>query len=151
MKWFADSIVEQAISDGGQVTFDLLSGLVADEKKGTTITRTIFDLYSRNDTGNTAKFLVWGLVLVNIDAVTANAFPDPGVDGDRADWLGRGMLYSTGALADNSRIAHITKDLRSQRIIRAETDSYRLIVEEIGTFAGGAFLNGYVRTLVKLA
>jgi len=152
VRWFTTISQDQALSDGGQLTFNLLSGMASTQFRGSTITRTVLTINTRADTIGATKHTWWGMVLVNADAVTAGAFPDADVETDRADWMIRGLI-TTGAPALASEfgaLGMLKMDLRSQRVIRGESTELRLIFDDLGAAAGGVFVTLLARVLVKL-
>ena len=152
MEWFDTILVDLVLADGGALQVDLSAGVPESLRKGATVTRIVGQLYPRNDTANTVKVIPWGVAFVNSDAVAASAFPDPSDVADRADWLARGVMLSSNgsdlfaAVGPNRH----EFDLRAQRVCRSEQDLLHIMFEENGTFAGGSFISGMIRVLMKL-
>jgi len=152
VKWFTTIRQAQALVDGGQITFDLLSALSQANAKGSTVTRMIMDLVTRADTLSSTKATDFGVVWMHADAVAAGAFPDADDEGERVDWLVRGqMITEPPALGSEfGGAGRKSMDLRTQRICRADDDQLRLIFDDPGLGSGGVFVDLMVRTLVKL-
>jgi len=153
VKWFTTLLDEQALVSAGQITFDLLSGLAVANRKGSTVTRLLIDLMINPDTDGSRKLMSFGIVYVDTDAVAAGAFPDSDVADERVDWLMRGrMKVHANAAGETVAVPMATKsyDLRAQRICRAENDQLRMIFDLNSITVGGVFVNGIIRTLVRL-
>ncbi len=151
VKWFTTKDIDQALLDAATDNFTLSTGLAAANKKGATVTRLIVDLNARTDTLGSIKHLYWGIVLI-ADGFTTATLPDPEVEGDRADWMVRGVMH-TGAPALGTEFgaaAQINLDIRSQRRIPTEDFSLQLIISDSGAGAGGLLFTHLTRTLVRL-
>ena len=152
MKWFTTLRGDQALTDGAQISFDLLAGVDQANKKGATVTRLIISMWIRNDTQQTFKVMDAGVAWVNSDAVAAAALPDPGDEADRADWLLRYRMTNQmdATTSGSQQIEDRHFDIRSQRICRSERDELRLVLEDSGLGNGGLFVTFGARVLLRL-
>ena len=150
-RWLTTIDQNQAIVDGGSDNYTLL-GSNLNEIKGSTITRIIMNMNCRSDTLGVQKFLYWGLAIVTADALSAGGLPDPNVESDAFDWLGRGVLITGAVKLPTEFGPDVTEklDLRSQRLFRSEDVTLQLIVADSGSGAGGQFFSHLTRCLVKL-
>jgi len=150
-KWFTTLRGHQALATGSQLTFDLLVDMSASQTQGATVTRILFDLYSRNDGITQPKVMDWGIVLMAGEAASAGAFPEADDEDERVDWMGRGRMMSTmSSLGDGAALGRVSRDLRAQRVIRDEFQQLRLILDLDAVAAGGILVTFITRVLVKM-
>ena len=150
MEWFTTLADGQTVTSGGQSNNELLVQLAESIRKGSTITRILLQLVIHPATVNTICRLKWGMVLVNEDAASGGTFPDADQSTDRADWLARGAeLVSVTDLFNGQQYARVDRDLRAQRVIRADTDEFHFIIDQDSS---GATVNYSVwtRVLIRL-
>ena len=147
VKWFTTLWAQQALAANNQITFDLLDDLSVTQTQGATIQRMLIDIWLRNDTIQGEKAFDWGIVLVSGEAQAAGVFPDPDVEDERVDWLGRGrMSVYTNALFVQPPHSYMHRDLRAQRMFRNEFQQLRLICN-LDVVAGGGVLNHFTKRL----
>ena len=137
--YWADTNVNTVVTLGTQNNIDLMSSLTADEMRGTTIVRTIIklNLFANPMSGveGGAK-LDQGIAVLDVDAFTAGAVPDPvnNVDRPPRGWLWR---QSNMVFDDSTRVIPGTilrEDIRSKR----KLDGGKLILIQDGTAIMGA-------------
>ena len=117
--------------------------------KGATVTRTILDLTFRPESLAQLNSMFYGITVVNADARAVGAFPDPQDLGDRVGWLVRGHEdVISSNLSDNSQLAKVRLDIRSQRILRNIEDELHLIMHnDTGSICQWG---SFIRTLWKM-
>ena len=130
-EWFDTNADAQTLTTGSQSNNELLSQMVTDEVKGSTITRILMQLTLRAGTVDTVGLVKWGIVVVNGDAAAADAFPDADVASDRADWMAKGAeLVVMSSLTQSHQVLRIARDLRAARIMRSEEDELHFIIDQ---------------------
>jgi len=149
-QWVTTQSVAFVLIAGAQdalILFDINSLSIA--PKGCTITRLLLDLeWSSNAVGQD-NTMFWGITTVSQDARAAGSLPETDIMIERAGWLGRGRMRNKMLnLDDYSQRTVLRLDLRSQRVIRNDTEELLLIVDNAGSFSG--IWTAFVRTLVKL-
>ncbi len=152
VKWLTTIALDQAITDGAQVSFNLSEFLLSATTKGATVVRQIYDINVRSDTLGAIKHVFWGTVWMTAEAVTAGGFPDPVDQTERVDWLIRDVVH-TGAPnlgTEFGREGTQRLDIHSGRMARAEDMSLRMVVEDSGAAAGGVLFTVQARILFKL-
>ena len=147
--------MDTPVASGSQGILQMILTLTADENRGATITRLIaeFALSSTTVAGAWGKQLVdLGLAMIERDAFSAAAVPDPDVSTDEP---GRGWLYRTRCVvAQNGTGAPVLFpckfDIRSQR----KLDSAVLVLIINNTASTGTNftveVQGILRTLILL-
>ena len=115
-----DELIDFNVSDAGQSSTQLMSTITADESRGTTLTRLIYELAVFSTTVAGAwgtQFLDLGIAVLDEDAFVAGALPDPNVEGAEPP---RGWVWRTRCVvAQNGTgtpiILRCVGDLRAQR------------------------------------
>ena len=130
LEWFTTHARAQTVTSGGQTANSMLA-LDPLLRKGATITRIIMQLTLQGLSTGLVGICDWGIVVLNGDAVIAQAFPDADVSSDRADWLARGQeSVVTSVVSDGSQLVRVFRDLRAQRVIRSEEDELHFIMDQ---------------------
>ena len=147
-EWSDEHVNETVLSnDGREVT--LLAGVPDDEFKGLTVVRNIIHLVCALAGVSTGGRVSFGLVLVEVVAVAASAFPNPEVEGQQPGWLWRHVdTVSQGIANVRSEFTVIDADIKAKR--RYPGEDYRLmLLMAASTTGGGVSVNvdGQVRTL----
>jgi len=152
VKWFTTLRTDQVLASGLQTTFDLLAGVAVANRKGSTVTRFLLDIWMTPDTINSRKAIDFGTVWVDSDAVVAGAFPDADVETEKVDWLMRSRMVVLGPNAGSIFLQPPMRsyDIRSQRICRADNDELRLICDINAITTGGVFITFISRVLLRL-
>jgi len=150
-EWVSKDVIFTSLTSASQQTQNLYRGAdVAWSVKGSTVTRILLDFEMRPSVVAQVCRIYWGIVIVNADAVAALVFPDADDMTERSDWLARGMLTATMSdVQDSSQWKGIHRDLRAQRVMRAEDDELRLVVDA-GSDGFTMTWRAMIRTLVKL-
>ena len=148
VEWF-DTIVDLASGINTQDTLQLSQGIVADERKGMTLVRTIISLDLVAITAGTGTLVSMGIVMMPLEAVLAGAFPDPNISSDNPGWIWRwhrGVF--TSVVNDRSQVVHVAHDTPAMRKFPTQDYQVRFI---LNTAAGASTINtdGLIRTLYK--
>ena len=153
-KWVEFAPTNHTITVGGQATQDLLLNLDGGTK-GLTIVRTILTMQmfanSSEATGDMIR-LDYGLALVDVEAASAGAFPDPGFP-DQVAWLHRGfrVVVDDGATLRLESVVLVECDTPVARVLRDDRSGYRLIIDNSTVIGGGtATVLTAGRVLLKL-
>ncbi len=148
LKWFTTLQHDVLVLNGAQFDDNLLEDMSVADQEGATVTRILLEMWIHPSSVDNPVAFDWGIVFVNIDAVTAGAFPDADDEDERADWLGRGRLVAITSVAnDGAGLVHSTYDLRAQRRFRTETDKLMLIGDDTG---GNLRLSFMSRVLMRM-
>ena len=109
------------------------------------------EIWIANDTVLNPKTMDWGIVLLSTEAVVAGSIPDVDDEDERVDWMGRGRLHvTTDILNSSTSLAHTSRDLRAQRVIRDEFQQLSIIMDVDTNGTGGLFVTFITRVLLKM-
>jgi len=118
------------IAPAGQASTGLLTGGV--ELVGSTLTLILFQLTMRPATDETAEdsaLLEYGITMVNADAQSAGALPDPSGP-DQVPWLMRDHAVIVKATADDQQsMVYRQYILHGQRVIRDAQTSMVFVID----------------------
>ena len=150
VEWF-DTFINETTSSGTQDNQDLTSGIVADERKGMTLVRTIIDLTCLLSAVGTGGLVHMGIFELQSDAAGALALPDVN-DSDEAGWIWRvgPRVISATNLNDVSMNSRFIADLRGQRKLTSEDHGLHFIFNA-GTLTSDVNTDGLIRLLFKKA
>ena len=148
-EWF-DVFVGLTTTSGTQVGQNLTAGIAVDELKGMTVIRTIGRLILQPGTLNVRPVLSMGTLMMNDDAFSAGAFPDPADADEEPGWLWRESRVVQIATLDTSPNQVLQWDSRASRKFRGEDDNLVLVVEQ-SAVAVTCTWDGLVRVLVLKA
>ena len=130
-----DLVADIIVTSGAQQDVDLLNNLSDDESRGLTVTRVIgtIHMFSGTIAGAWGKqILDMGIGVVSVDAVAANAFPDPNLSQDQPPrgWLWRGQEMPEQNGVGTRIVKTIHFDVHGQR--RLEAGRLMLIINSTG-------------------
>ena len=147
--WISEQLASlTAVPAGAQSGFDLFQSLQTAQKSGATLVRGLFRLWvSPTTSGQNVEFQ-HVLVMMDLDAFTAGAFPDPSVDIVNY-YLHDGDAFRTDVDAGFPGRSY-QYDIRAARRLRQQRDSCCHIIEN--TSAGNSLTYQiFSRLLVRLA
>ena len=155
MAWTETVISTNVLGAGGQIGHRIFGPEGQLSLVGATITRILFNLSMLPETGETGGDmgrLDYGMTMVDEDAATAGAFPDP-AGSDTVPWVMRDMriLVNESTVRTPQSLVVALYDLSSQRILRSARHSLYFIMDN--TTISGAITARYeihARTLYKL-
>ncbi len=149
MQWFTSINPLFTLAANGQLSIDLLGPLAVDQRKGATITRVILDLSLFPTVVTTLHEVFWGLLVMDEEAASAGGFPDADIQSDRQHWLQRGHLISKVlSTSDGKQGDRQMMDIRSQRKLTSEEDTFRIIFDH-GATGTSSDIVMFARTLIK--
>ncbi len=124
-----------------------------EEKKDSTIVRTLVNFLAGPTAGLTSLEAAWGISFINSDAHAALAFPDPEQNfTEDTDWmwLEPHVEHLRGDLASGTAGIRVKEDLRSKR---KYNDRNQLLVFTITNVSAvqALFVQGYIRVLILRA
>ena len=147
MEWF-DTIVNETTTTGEQDFQEVSSGIVADERKGMTLLRTLIDLTSVVISAGSGGLISMGLYMVHTEAAGAVAFPDANEQDDQG-WIWRSgpRVISATNINDISANNRWIFDLKGKRRFPSEDHGIYLLIDA-STLAQSVNTDGLIRMLM---
>ena len=151
-----DNLVDQTVSNGGQVAVDMIPGLSEDDRVGCTITRLIGVVFFHTQltlTSETVQVIDLGIGVMSADAFAAGAMPDPDQEGDQPSrgWLYRSREVVWYEAGQNRMLPGVFRfDVRAQR--KLDRGTLVMVVDSNNTEGSVAtvLMRGLTRTLCRL-
>ena len=153
--WWQDRLIDVTVGAASQSTVDLLLNVSSDESRGLTLTRMILALILYSDTVAGAygvQSVDLGIGLIDRDAASASAFPDPNSQDDAppGNWVFRKRCVCAQNGAGAPVLYSCEVDLRAMR--KVQEGQLTLIVNNTSV-TGTAFqvhILGSARSLLLL-
>ena len=155
--FWLDKVIAATVANGAVSTIDLMASLAVAETRGLTLVRLIYNLnwthVSPFDTQSSDESHM-GIGLIENDASSAGAFPDPQIEGDAPGrgWVVRDhtMFASAAGTSGNLIYGTMKGDIRAMR--RIVYTHLWLLTHHVNVdgAAQSARLSGLVRCLFKL-
>ena len=152
---WADRLMDDSLTNGAQLIFDLMPSLDIDERTNITVVRQIIDLtLTPEPTSGVVGTMRadFGIGLVSVDAQVAGAVPEPSVQTDRPSqgwlWRWRGVV-----LDDTTQVPINTRVMADLRAKRRVSSGVLVMIADGTAISGTAFVvnvTGIIRTLFLL-
>lgn len=147
VQWL-DSLVDMTIPSNNLTVLNLTGNLGTQERKGTTVIRTIVDLQLRINTVDTINIVDMGILLGDATAVLGGHLAQPEVQNDQPGWCWRTRKISRCSdIDDYAQYVQIQMDTKVKRKFIGNERDYLFVINN----AGGASITftGIIRVLIK--
>ena len=149
VEWFDRIVNVNSIGAGTTQVFNLDGNMDVSVKKGSTIVRIILDIVAVALTAGTGTVLSVAIAMIEQDASTAGAIPDPEDEDEQPGWLYRtASPVFTSVVNDSTQAHRFFVDLKSRRKYAGEDYACQCILENHAAGMSAVNVDGISRMLV---
>jgi len=146
MVW-ADFRTDLVLASATQSFVDILQSAVIPERTGMTLVRTLIRMEYRLSIAGSGGFFDVALSIMDLDALSAGAGPDPADSAEQPGWTWREhVAISSSLVNDNSQAVILTADVKSRRRFRGENFTY-VLNHDMGVLSSSINADGMIRSL----